>query len=150
VRENLANHAQRVLLALPRRDVLLDAAVKQGQPDLVVVARRRKRQQRTQLGGDLALGSLRRSKILRGRHIGHQHQRQLTLLDVTLDVRRAHPRGDVPVDRPNVVAGDVRAHFVEFDAAALEDRNVFTGEYVRDLSAGPDLNLANALQNFAG
>jgi len=150
VRENLANHAQRVFLTLPRRDVLLDAAVKQGEPDLVVVSCRGKRQQRTQLGGDLALGSFRGSKILRGRHVSHQHQCQLPLFDVALDVGSTHPRGDIPIDGPHVVAGDVGAHLVELDATALEDRNVFTGQDIRDLPAGPDLNLTNALQNLTG
>ena len=42
------------------------------------------------------------------------------LLDEPLDVRLAGPRGDVPVDRADVVAGNVRAHLLELHPASLE------------------------------
>ncbi len=39
VRQHFTHNAQRMFLALARRDVLLDVAMEQGQPDFVVIER---------------------------------------------------------------------------------------------------------------
>ena len=119
-REHLADHAQRVLAALARRDVEVGAAVEQQQADLVAVLDRAHREQRRQLDRGLELAAPARAEVLRRADVDQQHHRQLALLDEPLDVRLAGARGDVPVDRADVVAGHVRAHLVELHAASLE------------------------------
>ena len=64
VREDFAHDAQRVLLALASRNVLFDPAVKQRQPDFVVVEGGREGQQRTQFRGRFALRARDRPEIL--------------------------------------------------------------------------------------
>ena len=143
----LAHHSQGVLLALARRDVLLDAAVKQREADLVVASDGREGQQGAELGCRLTLRARAGAEVLGARYVGHQHQRELTLLDVALDVGLAESGGDLPVDGANVVARYVGANLVELDTPALEDRDVLAGQYVGDLSPGSDLDLANPLDD---
>src|SRR5438270_133878 len=68
----------------------------------------------------------------RGAHVDHQHHRELALFGVALHVRHARPRGDVPVDGADLVAGLVEPHFGELHAAALEDALVLAREHVGD------------------
>ena len=150
VGKHFAHHAQGVLLSFTRRNVLLDAAVKERKSYVVVVARGREREQGTQLGGAFPFGARPRAVVLRGRDVRHEHECELTLFQVALHERLAHASGDVPVDRAHGVARHVRANLVELDAQALEHRDVLPGQYVGDLSSGSDLNLANALNDLAG
>ena len=50
--------------------------------------------------------------------VGQQPHRTLAVLAVHLGVGPAAPRGDAPVDAARVVAGGIRTHFLEFQAAA--------------------------------
>ena len=59
-------------------------------------------------------------------------------------------RGDVPVDVADLVAGHVRAHFLELDAPALEDALAAAREEVLDEPAAADLEAANLAQEFRG
>ena len=59
------------------------------------------------------------------------------------------PRGDIPVDGPHLVAGQIFAHFLEFHAPSLEDRMILSAEHVRDFTVRADLDLADFLENLA-
>ncbi len=54
---------------------------------------------------------------------------------------------DVPVDRPDLVAGDVFADGVELHPTPFEDAQVLAGEQVVHLSAGDDLDPPDFLQD---
>ena len=74
----------------------------------------------------------------------------IALFDELLDVRRVHPRRDVPVDRADVVAGVVRADIREHQAATLEHRVVLAGELIIDEPARCDLDLPRFLEQLGG
>ena len=84
------------------------------------------------------------------RHVDDQQHGHLALLAEQLHVRLVHARRDVPVDEPDVVAGDVRAHLLERDAAALEDGVVLARHPIAHQALGDDLDLADPLEQLAG
>ncbi len=71
----------------------------------------------------LALGG-RRPEVDRRAQVEQEPGRDLAVLDVLADVRRVHPRGDVPVDVADVVADLVLAQVGEVDAVAAEQAAV--------------------------
>ena len=91
----------------------------------------------------------RRAEIARGADVHEQQDRQLAFLGEFLDERAAGAGGDVPVNGPHFVAGDVFAHLVEVHAPALEDRVVFAGQGVVDEAAGADFELPHPAQDVA-
>src|SRR5690606_15202978 len=100
------------------------------------------------LGHHLALETPLRSESLRAREIHRQHHGEFTLLDVALDERPSHPRGDVPVDRPYLVAGLVFAHLGELHPLPLEHRPVLAGEQRVDQAASPELDEAHLTKHL--
>jgi hypothetical protein len=74
----------------------------------------------------------------------------IALLDELLDVRRVHPRGDVPIDRADVVARVIRAHIREDQATTLEHGVVLTRELRVDETARCNLDLARLLEQLRG
>ena len=139
------------MAAAPRgRNEVLDPLAGQHQSDLVVVANRRESEHRAQLGGQLALLDPRGAEPHRARHVDHQQDRQLTLLDEALHVGFAEPRGHVPVDRPHLVARQIGAHLLELDAASLEHALASAREQVLDQVAAADLEAADLAQDFRG
>src|SRR5262249_31162236 len=74
--------------------------------------------------------------------------RELTLFAERLDERRPCAGGDVPVDRTDLVAGDVLADGVELHPASLEDAEVLAGEQVIDLAARDDLDPPHFFENI--
>ena len=91
-----------------------------------------------------------RTEIARGADIDEQQDGQFALLGEFFDERPSGAGGDVPVDGPHFVAGDVFAHFVEIHAAAFEDGVVFAGQRVVDQAAGADFDLPHLLQDVSG
>ena len=71
-------------------------------------------------GAALAIGHL---ATRRGNRLGI-----VTFGDVDADVRLARPRGDVPVDQTDVVAGHVGTHLRQLRTVAVEGRAVVTGQ----------------------
>ena len=118
--------------------------------DLVAVLDRGEGQQRTELDRGLELAAPARAELLRGRDIDEQHHGELALLDESLDVRLAGARGDVPVDRADVVAGDVRTHLVELHAAPFEHGEIRTRHHVGDLPTGDELDALDGLRDLSG
>ena len=148
--QDFAHDAQDMLATFLRWDVLLDAVGEQDQTHFIAVANRRERQHARQLSGQFALALPGRTEVAGGAEVHHQQDRQLAFLGELLDERPTGASGDVPVNRAHFVAGHVLAHFVEVHAAAAEDRVILAGQRIVDEPAGPDLDLANFLQNVAG
>ena len=61
-----------------------------------------------------------------------------------------HPRGDIPVNRTDVIARLVFAHFVEVHALALEDAVIRAGEGLGDHAVGAQFDLPDFFDDFAG
>ena len=81
-------------------------------------------------------------EALARREVDDEHHGHLALFDEDLHEGVVHARGDVPVDRADVVAGLVRAHLAEREALALEDglvraRELLVGEPRRVDLDGP-------------
>ena len=70
-----------------------------------------------------------------GEHRCERHQQQhraVLLLGVDPDVRAPRPRRDLPVHRPDVVAGEVSPKLGEIQAAAAQPRPVASGQDTRN------------------
>ena len=61
----------------------------------------------------VGLPAVRRAEMHRRRTIDEQPRRHIPLGNVLANVGLARPRADVPVDRPDVIAGQIRADAVE-------------------------------------
>ena len=109
-----------MFLPLARGDVLVHVAVEQQEAHLVVVVDGGEGHQGGKLHRRLALGAVRRAEVERGAHVHQQQHRELALLDIALDERRADAGGDVPVDGAHIVARKVGPYFVEFHAPTPE------------------------------
>src|SRR5205823_67548 len=108
--KNLADDAQRMQAALPRRDEQLDVIGKQDAADLVVVADRAERKHARDLRGEFALAEMHAAEFARRAYVHDEHHRELALLGEFLDESIPHARRDVPVNRPHVIARLVFAH----------------------------------------
>ena len=124
--------------------------LEQQQSHLVVVLDGREREKSRQLDSRIAFRAACRAEVEGCAHIDQEHDRELTLLDVALDVRRADPGGDVPVDGPDIVARNVRANLVELHAAAFEHRHVGAGEDVGHLPPGGHLDALDLANDVRG
>ena len=96
--------------------------------DAVVVPDGGHRQHGGKLGGELALEALAGAEALGAGEIDDEHHRELSLLDVPLDVGAPHAGRDIPVDAANLVARLVLAHFSELHPLPFEYRPILTGE----------------------
>ncbi len=90
------------------------------------------------------------AEISRSAHVHHQHDRQLALLGEFLDEGGPEPRGHVPIDRADLVARLIFAHFLEVHPASFEDAVVIAGEDGLDETLGLDLERADFLQDVRG
>ena len=122
----VVDQAQDLDAAAAGRDRALDLAAVEDRADPVAVARQQPRQRRHEVDQDrslLALGG-RRPEVDRRAQVEQEPGRDLAILDVLADVRRVHPRGDVPVDVADVVADLVLAQVGEVHAVAAEQAAV--------------------------
>ena len=81
--------------------------------------------------------------------VHEQHHRHLPFFAEKLDKRPAGAGGDVPVDRPHVVADLVGPDLFELDPAPFERRVPLAGEQLVDDVPRVDLDAANLLDDFA-
>src|SRR5437764_15282544 len=116
--------------ALAGRDEVLDAIGKLDQADAVVVADGAEGEDGGNLGGNLAFLLVSAAIAETGAGIDDEHDRQLAFLNEALDEGMPHPRGDVPVDGADVVAGLVFAHLLEGDAGTLENAVILAADQV--------------------
>ena len=148
--EEVADDAQHVAPALARRDHMLDAIGEQHYADAIVVAHGRHRQDRGQLAGGFALEPAHGTELLRAGEIHGEHDGELALLDVPLDVRAAHAGSDVPVDGAHLVAGLVLAHLGELHSLPLEHGAVLADEKRVDEAARAQLEQLDLPENLPG
>src|SRR6266511_2234057 len=87
--------------------------------------------------------------LFRPRLVHDEEERQLAFFHERFDERMAHPRRDVPVDGPEVVALLVGTHLRELDPLAAEDGAVLAGEEGIDEVTRPQLDPLHVLQHFA-
>src|SRR2546422_3151483 len=139
--EQLADDVKQVVATRPRRKKLADPVGEQHQTDPVVVVERRDGQERGDVGGKLALGDTRRAEPSARGHVDGEVDVELALLAVLLYVGDAHPRGDVPVDGPDIVSRLVLAHLLEVEAQATENAAVRADHRFVGQDARLDLNL---------
>ena len=133
-----------------RRDEKFDLIGEEEQADLVVIADGTESEQAGDFGGELALRLRGAAEISRGAHIHDQHDGEFAFFGEFFDKRGAHPRGDVPIDRANFVAGLILAHILEVHPASFEDTVVIAGEGGLDETAGFDFESADFLRISAG
>ena len=120
-------------------------------PDAVAADRGRVPDGKGHAQGDVGLAPRRGPEGHRRRHVEHDPGHEHPLREVDADVRLGRPRGDVPVDQPDVVAGDVRAHLRELRPAAEQRRPVVAGEHaVHPPGDGQLERLQQALGHGAG
>ena len=93
----------------------LDVPVEDDHAHPVAAAGQHQGQGRRDLGEDEALLPVHRSEPHRRRMVEQQPRGDLAVLDVLADIRRVHPRGDVPLDVAQVVARLVLAQVREVE-----------------------------------
>ena len=124
--------------------------MKRSRPDLVVVADRAEGEQTCDFRREFAFRLRVAAEISRGAHVHHQHHSQLAFFGEFFDERRPEPRGHVPIDRANFVAGLIFAHLIEVHPASFEDAVVIAGENRLHQTLGLDFERADLLQNLRG
>jgi len=111
-----------------------DAAGVEDPTDAVAVAGQQPRRGRDEVDQLVALLGLQRAEVDRWAEIEQEPGRDLAILGVLSDVRRIHPRRDVPVDVADVVLGLVFAQIGEVDAIAVEQAAVIALEQAVELA----------------
>ena len=146
--EHVAQDAQQVHAATPRRDEVLDIIRDQRHPDAIVLPNRGEAEQSAQFRRQLALLLPARAEQHGTRDIDHEHHRELALLDEALDVGFAEPRGDVPIDVADLIPGNVGTDLFELDAATFEHALGATREQVLDQPPAADLEPTDLTQQI--
>src|SRR5207249_11414665 len=116
----VADDAQRMGPSLGGPHHVLGYVGEEQRPHAVVVPRGGKGQHRADLDRETRLG-VRPAEMERSRLIHDEEERQLALFHEGFDERMAHPRRDVPVDGPEVVALLVGTRLRELDPLAAAD-----------------------------
>ena len=149
-RKRVPRDRERVVDALARRVKALEPVREKKRADAVVVLDGGEREERRQLGHELALREVLRAEALGRRKVEKQEHREVPLLGVFLHVRDARPSRHVPVDRPHVVAGHVLAHLGELHPAAPEDGVVFAAHARIHQPVRPDADAMELADDVAG
>ena len=84
----------------------------------------------------------------RTRLVHDEEECELALFHERLDEGMAHPRGDVPIDCPEVVALLVGADLGELDTLAPKDGAVLAREQCIDQAAGAELDPLHMPKHF--
>ena len=148
VGEHLADHLQRLPAAAPGREEPLHLVGVERCPDPVAMPGGGQGQDGGHFGGQLPPGPLHGPEAARGAHVDQQQQGQLPLLVEALDEGGAEPGGDVPVDGPDVVAGEILPHLGELDPAAAEGAGVVARDEVPDQLPGRQLDPLDLPEQF--
>ena len=137
----------------PRRDRPLDLRPVEDRADLVPVPRQHPGQRRDDVHQHAPLQPLRlhRPEVDRRAQVQQEPRRDLAILEELADVRRVHPRRDVPVDVADVVAVLVLAQVGEIDAVPAEQAPVVALEQaVQPADDRPVEALEDALRRRRG
>ena len=121
-RQAVERHEQRAQVARPRarRQHADDPIVEGHQADRVALAVHQVAERGREARAVLELRHAARAVPHRAAHVEHQVAIEVGLLFELLDVVAIAARVDLPVDRRQIVAGDVLAVFGELDAEAFE------------------------------
>ena len=87
-------------------------------------------------------------EIARGADVDHEHDGQLAFFGEFFYESMSEPRGDVPIDRADFVAGLVFAYIFEIHPSPLEDAVVIAGKSRLHEPLGFDLEGADLLQDL--
>ena len=90
------------------------------------------------------------AEALTRRDIDDEHDGQFALLDVALDERVAGSRGDVPVDRPHIVAGLVFADLLERQPRPLERGVILAAQERLHEPPGTEVEPADLPEHIGG
>ena len=148
-RHEVADDAERVGAALRGSHHVLRSVGEEQRTDAVVVSRGGE----CQHGGDFhrqtgfGIGA---TEMQRSGLIYDEEQCELTLFHERLDEGMAHPRRDVPVDGPEVIALLIGADLGELDALPAENRPVLAGEQRIDQAAGAELDPLDVPEHLRG
>src|SRR5438034_9562388 len=112
---------------------LLESLGEAEEPYAVVAAHRGHREQRGDLGGEIALALIDRPEPRRCGDVDRQQDVELAVLAALLDERRAHAGRDVPLEAADVLAGLILADLFELEARPTEEAPIraeqrFVGE----------------------
>ena len=117
--------------------------------DAIVVARGGQGQHRGNFDREPGLG-VGPAEIERPRLVDDQQEGELPLFHECLDEGMAHAGRDIPVDRAEIVALLVGAHFRELDPLPAKDGAVFAREQRVDEAASPELDPLDLLEDVPG
>ncbi len=129
--EHFADDAEDVLGAPAGTDVAFGLAGEEEEAGAVVVADGGEAEDGAKLGGDVGLADGERAGAVRSAHIDDEHHGQVPVFAVAANERFAAAGESLPIDITDVVAGDVGAQFVKFDATPAEDGVIFAEEAAR-------------------
>src|ERR1051326_3650125 len=132
-----------------RRYELLNFIREKNQADLVIVANGGKGENGGDLGREFALGLLNGAEESRSADVNEKHQGQFAFLDELFYERVIHPRGNVPVDRANFIAGLILAHLVEVHPLPFENAMVLAGESFAHETIRANLDLPDFFEDFS-
>jgi len=132
--------------ALGGLDVLLDPVGKDMEADLVVVGDGAEGQRRADFGHEVAFELSGGAECLRAADVDEQHDRQFAFLAIAFDERLALSGGDVPVNRADVVAGEIFAHLLELHPLPLEGGVIMAGKDIARHMRRANLYSANLFQ----
>jgi hypothetical protein len=127
---------------------VLDPVGEEQRPHAVVVPNGGHREHCGELGGELALETAPGAEAFRPGQVDGEHHGELALLDVPLDKRAPHARGDVPVDDPHLVARLVLADLGELHPLPLEDGPVLAREQRVHEAARAELDELHLSEHF--
>ena len=132
-----------------RRDEKFHPVGKEKEPHLVVVMNGAEGKNRSDFGSQFPLAFTNTSEIAGGADIQHDHHGHLTLFREFLDIRFPCPRGHIPVDGADLVAGRVGTHLLEVHPAPLEDALILPGKRRLHESPGAELEASDLTENLA-
>jgi hypothetical protein len=123
-----AEQADEAVPALLRRELDALGVAERRDPEAVAAPRRHMPNGDRDAGRDIRLAPIGGAEVHRRRRVEQQVRHELALGEVDAHVRDAGACGDVPLDQPHVVAGDVRAELRQLDAVTLLVRAIVAGE----------------------
>jgi hypothetical protein len=115
---------QHVPAAAARRNHRVHAIAVEHRADAIAVARQDPGEHRDELARHCLFLHVARAEVDRGAQVEQEPRGDLALLVVLAHVGRLQPRGDIPVDVPDVVAVHVLAQVGEVEPVAAKERPI--------------------------
>jgi len=148
--EHFTDDAEHVRGAAGRAEVAFGPAGKEEEANAVLVADGGEGKDGADLGGEIGLGAGKGAGTLGGADIDGEDDGEVAVFAVATDGGLAGAGVGLPIDRADIIAGNVGAELIEFDAASAEDGMVLTEEEAVDETAGADFDGADAIEQLGG